>query len=131
MTGTVPQTKSDLVALRDDITYFAETWNRHEFDRPRISLISNTLHRQVKFKVSLLCLYKDRVATPTFYTSLSIKLLQTSTVASLRKHRIIILLRRHQDAYVSFDISQIWITRQMAAPDDCQTWLRITGSRTS
>ena len=64
---------------------FAETWNGHKKRNPCKSLICKGFQTTPKHKVSLLYLFRTRVATSHFCIHLYASQLQTSRVASLRK----------------------------------------------
>ena len=76
---------------------FAETWNGHKKRTSCKSLICRGLQRIPKYKVSLLYLFRTRVATPSFCINLNTNQLQSLRVASLRK----ILVSEHWEGTVA------------------------------
>ena len=76
---------------------FAETWNGHKKRIPCKSLICRGFRRIPKYKVSLLYLFRTRVAAPSFCIHLNTNQLQTLRVASLRK----ILVPEHWEGTVA------------------------------
>ena len=64
---------------------FAETWNGHKKRIRRKSLICRGFQRIPKYKVSLLYLFRTRVATPSFCINLIFNPLQAEHVAGLSK----------------------------------------------
>ena len=76
---------------------FAETWNGHKKRIRRKSFICRGFRTTPKYKVSLLYLFRTRVATPSFCIHLNTNQLQTLCVASLRK----ILVSEHWEGTVA------------------------------
>ena len=76
---------------------FAETWNGHKKRAHCKPLICRGFRTTSKNKVSLLYLFRTRVATPSFYIHLNTNQLQTLRVASLRK----ILVPEHWEGTVA------------------------------
>ena len=65
--------------------FFAETWNGHKKRTPCKSLICRRFRGIPKHKVSLLYLFRTRVATPYFCINLIFNPLQAEHVAGLSK----------------------------------------------
>ena len=76
---------------------FAETWNGYKKRASCKSLICRRFRGIPKHKVSLLYLFRTRVATPSFCIHLNTNQLQSLRVASLRK----ILVSEHWEGTVA------------------------------